>query len=102
MPIEELIRRQTSDTALAMGLTDRGVLKVGMKGDVNVINLEELELERPKIQFDLPAAGKRLMQGAKGYDATIVSGIVTYRHGKPTGELPGKLVRCEGGFWKVR
>jgi N-acyl-D-aspartate/D-glutamate deacylase len=43
--------------------------------------------------FDLPAGGKRLLQGADGYVATIVSGNVTYRDGKETGALPGKLVR---------
>ncbi|KAI9015952.1 hypothetical protein DFJ74DRAFT_678901 [Hyaloraphidium curvatum] len=95
LPIEELVRRQTSDTARAMGLTDRGLLKVGMKADINVIDFDALALERPVIQFDLPAGGKRLMQHAKGYDATIVSGVVTYRNGQPTGELPGQLVRCE-------
>jgi len=43
--------------------------------------------------YDLPAGGKRLLQGAKGYDATIVSGQVIYRNGQHTGALPGKLIR---------
>lgn len=66
MPIEELIRRQTSDTAKAMGLKDRGLLHVGLKADINVINLDALALEKPVMQYDLPAGGKRLMQRAKG------------------------------------
>lgn len=98
MPIEELVRRQTSDTARSIGLTDRGMLKVGMKADINVINWDELALEAPVIQYDLPAGGKRLMQRARGYEATIVSGVVTYRNGEPTGALPGKLVRSQGGL----
>lgn len=96
LPIEELIRRQTSDTALAMGLTDRGFLKPGLKADINVIDYDNLALEAPKMQYDLPGGGKRLMQRAKGYETTIVSGVVTYVNGQPTGELPGKLVRCQG------
>ncbi|KAI9026353.1 hypothetical protein DFJ74DRAFT_642461 [Hyaloraphidium curvatum] len=95
MPVEELVRRQTSHTAHAVGLMDRGVIKEGMKADINVIDWDALALEAPCIQFDLPAGGKRLMQYAKGYEATIVSGVVTYRNGQPTGELPGTLVRCE-------
>jgi N-acyl-D-aspartate/D-glutamate deacylase len=94
LPVQELIRRQTSDTARAAGLHDRGVLKVGMKADINVIDWDTLALERPGMLYDLPAGGRRLMQKARGYDATIVAGAVTYRHGEATGALPGKLVRC--------
>ena len=92
-PVEELIRRTTSDTAAAAGLHDRGVLKAGLKADVNVIDWAKLGAGKPYITHDLPAGGKRLMQEVTGYDATIVSGQVTYRQGKPTGMLPGKLVR---------
>ena len=42
---------------------------------------------------DLPAGGKRLVQRTDGFDATIVSGAVVYRHGEPTAALPGRLVR---------
>ncbi|MFC7693261.1 amidohydrolase family protein [Paeniroseomonas aquatica] len=94
LPVEELIRRQTSDTAHAAGLPDRGTLKAGMRADINVIDYETLTLERPGMLYDLPAGGRRLMQRARGYDATIVAGQVTYRHGEATGALPGKLVRC--------
>lgn len=97
MPIEEMVRRLTSDTALSMGLTDRGVLRAGLKADLNVIDLEKLTIRRPEIVNDLPSGGKRLMQRADGYVATLVNGVVTYRNGKHTGALPGRLVRCEGG-----
>jgi N-acyl-D-aspartate/D-glutamate deacylase len=96
LPVEELVRRQTSDTARAAGLADRGVLRVGMKADINVIDYDRIALERPGMLYDLPAGGRRLMQKARGYDATIVAGAVTYRHGEATGVLPGKLVRCAG------
>ena len=88
-----LIKRQTHDTAAAVGLHDRGQVLPGMKADLNVIDFARLRLRRPYIVHDLPARGRRLMQTADGYVATIVSGAVTYRHGEPTGALPGSLVR---------
>jgi N-acyl-D-aspartate/D-glutamate deacylase len=88
-----LIKRHTADTARAVGLNDRGVLARGMKGDVNVIDFDKLAVRAPSMAYDLPAGGKRLLQGADGYEATIVSGEIIYRNGEPTGALPGKLVR---------
>jgi len=88
-----LVRRQTSDTARAVGLMDRGVIAPGRKADLNVIDFDRLCVQAPKMAFDLPAGGKRLLQGADGYVATIVSGTVVYRDGEATGALPGKLVR---------
>ena len=88
-----LVKRHTLDTARVAGLTDRGVLAPGMKADINVIDFANLRLQKPWVQYDLPAGGRRLMQGAHGYDATIVSGVVIHRHDRPTGALPGRLVR---------
>ena len=92
-PIEELVRRLTSDTAGAAGLGDRGVIAVGKKADLNVIDYDGLEAGRPYVTYDLPAGGRRLMQKVKGYEATIVSGSVTYRNGEATGALPGRMVK---------
>ena len=92
-PIEDLVRRQTSDTAHAVGLHDRGVLAIGKKADINVIDFANLGIEFPKMAFDLPAGGRRLIQKARGYKATIKAGQITYRDGVPTGALPGLLVR---------
>jgi N-acyl-D-aspartate/D-glutamate deacylase len=64
-----------------------------MKADLNVIDFARLRLGRPYIVHDLPARGRRLMQKAEGYVATVVSGAITYREGEPTGALPGVLVR---------
>jgi N-acyl-D-aspartate/D-glutamate deacylase len=88
-----LIKRQTSDTARTVGLLDRGVVAPGMKADLNVIDVAKLALPAPRMTFDLPAGGKRLLQKAEGYRATVLSGIVTYRGGEATGALPGRLVR---------
>ena len=90
---QELIRRLTSDTAGAAGLNDRGVIALGKKGDLNILDWEKLAFGRPYVTFDLPAGGRRLLQKADGYDTTIVSGQVTYRNGEATGALPGKMVR---------
>jgi N-acyl-D-aspartate/D-glutamate deacylase len=91
--VAELIRRVTSDTAGAAGLYDRGVLAVGKKADVNIIDWAKLGSGMPYVVSDLPAGGKRLLQKVTGYDATIVSGNVTFRDGEATGVLPGRLVR---------
>ncbi|MBX3493682.1 MAG: amidohydrolase family protein [Parvibaculum sp.] len=88
-----VVRSQTRDTAEAVGLLDRGLIAPGMKADVNVIDFERLRLKPPSMVYDLPSGARRLMQEAEGYVATIVSGEVIYRDGKPTGALPGKLVR---------
>jgi N-acyl-D-aspartate/D-glutamate deacylase len=92
-PLQDLVRRQTSDTARAVGLHDRGVIAPGMKADLNVIDWDKLGLEKPYMIHDLPAGGRRLMQKATGYKATIKSGQITYRDGVATGALPGVLVR---------
>ena len=91
--IPELVRRLTSDTAHAAGLHDRGVLAVGKKADVNVIDFDRLGCGAPYVVSDLPAGGKRLLQKVHGYEATIVSGAVTFREGEAAGTLPGRLVR---------
>jgi N-acyl-D-aspartate/D-glutamate deacylase len=91
--LPRLVKKLTSETAAAVGLLDRGVLAPGMKADLNVIDFPALAAEAPYIAFDLPAGGKRLLQGSRGYVATIVSGIPVYRNGESTGMLPGQLVR---------
>lgn len=93
LELEHVIKRQTKETAEMYGLMDRGVVAVGYKADLNVIDYENLRFETPKMVFDLPAEGRRLVQDASGYIATIVSGEIIVENGKPTGVLPGKLVR---------
>jgi N-acyl-D-aspartate/D-glutamate deacylase len=88
-----LVEQLTSRTARAVGLWDRGVLAPGLRADVNVIDFETLRCERPTMSYDLPAGGKRLLQRARGYTATIVAGQVISRDGESTGALPGQLIR---------
>lgn len=91
--LTEAVRALTRLPAEALGLLDRGIVAPGYKADLNVIALDRLQLEAPKVSHDLPAGGKRLTQRATGYDATILSGVVTYREGQSTGALPGRLIR---------
>jgi len=93
IPLELAVRKMSSDTAALYGLHDRGVLAVGKKGDVNVIDLPRLTLRRPAMHHDLPAGASRLLQTAEGYTATIVSGQVVMRDGVETGARPGALLR---------
>lgn len=92
-PVSWAIKRLSADNAAAIGLNDRGLLRAGMKADINILDYDKLRLRRPEIVYDLPAGGKRLIQRTDGFDATIVSGAVVYRHGEATGALPGRLVR---------
>jgi N-acyl-D-aspartate/D-glutamate deacylase len=91
--LEHIIKRQTKDTARTYGLNDRGTLEVGMKADVNIIDYDRLSFKNPEVLFDLPAGGRRLLQRAEGYVATMCTGEFIYENGEPTGAMPGKLVR---------
>jgi N-acyl-D-aspartate/D-glutamate deacylase len=93
IPLEKAVMLQTSRTAAAYGLNDRGRIGVGYKADINVIDFDRLQIGAPYWVHDLPANGRRLMQRPRGYDVTMVSGVVTSRDGESTGALPGKLVR---------
>ncbi len=91
--MEEAVRKLTSATADVYGLNDRGRLVPGKKADLNIIDFEQLGLERPTLVADLPGGAKRLVQHSKGYVATINRGEVTLDHGQDTGARPGVLVR---------
>jgi N-acyl-D-aspartate/D-glutamate deacylase len=93
LPLERAVQMMTSDTARYMGFSDRGAIAAGMKADLNVIDYEKLTLSRPRLVHDLPGGGKRLLQDASGYRATIVSGKTTVLDDRLTGERPGRLVR---------
>ena len=92
-PVSWAIKRLAADNAAAIGLADRGLLRTGMKADINILDYDNMRLRPPEIAYDLPAGGKRLLQRTEGIDATIVSGAVVYRHGEATGALPGRLIR---------
>jgi N-acyl-D-aspartate/D-glutamate deacylase len=93
LPLELVVQKMTRDTARLYGLGDRGVVAPGLRGDLNVIDFDRLQLKLPQLVFDLPAHARRLIQRADGYVATIVAGEVTMSEGEDTGARPGRLVR---------
>ncbi len=93
IPLEQVVHLQTRRTAEFYGFDDRGLLTPGMVADLNVIDYDALQLEAPEMVHDLPAGGKRLIQRAHGYRATVKSGAVVREHDESTGERPGRLLR---------
>jgi N-acyl-D-aspartate/D-glutamate deacylase len=88
-----VVKALSRETAMTVGLEDRGILAPGYKADINVMDYGKLQVLRPRVINDLPAGGRRLMQDAEGFVATVVSGTPIMRDGKATGAVPGRLVR---------
>jgi N-acyl-D-amino-acid deacylase len=97
IPLEKVVAMQTRQTAELFGLHDRGLIAPGLKADINLIDYQGLSLDNPRMVYDLPMGGRRLVQRASGYVATIASGEVIMEQGQATGVLPGKLVRGARG-----
>ncbi|HZP77230.1 MAG TPA: amidohydrolase family protein, partial [Pseudolabrys sp.] len=94
LPLELLVKRQTSETAFFFGLTDRGRLAPGLRADVNIIDFDGLRLHKPELVNDMPAGGRRFIQRVDGYNATLVAGTPIFEHGAATGAMPGRLLRA--------
>jgi N-acyl-D-amino-acid deacylase len=93
MPIEFVVKKQTSEPSALYGLHDRGVLTAGKRADINLIDLEMLGLSKPEVRYDLPAGGARILQPSSGYVGTLVAGIQTRADDVDTGQRPGRLAR---------
>ncbi len=93
-PLEFTVHKMTRDTAEVYGLTDRGIIAPGYRADFNIIDFDALGLLDPEMVYDLPAGGRRLIQKARGYVATICRGDLTYENGEHSGALPGRLLRA--------
>jgi N-acyl-D-aspartate/D-glutamate deacylase len=89
-----VVHRQTAQTAALYGITDRGVVAPGMRADLNLLDYGRLSFDRPRMAYDLPAGGRRLVQRAHGYVGTWVAGVRTVDHDDFTGALPGRLLRA--------
>jgi N-acyl-D-amino-acid deacylase len=94
MELEDVVAHQTSRTSALYGFRDRGKVLPGYLADLNVIDFDGLTLDAPEMAYDLPAGGKRLIQRAQGYGATVKSGVVVRQDDQPTGEYPGGLIRA--------
>ena len=93
LSLEHIVKRQTLDTATLFGLNDRGMIRPGLRADLNIIDYDNLRLDKPIIAYDLPAGGRRLLQKSHGYRATIVNGQIISEFDELTGILPGRLIR---------
>jgi len=91
--VQDIVHRMTGATADIIGLSDRGRIACGLRADINVIDLERLSLDEPEVHYTLPSGGRRLIQRAHGYEATLVAGAIVSRNDEPSGRLPGRLVR---------
>jgi N-acyl-D-amino-acid deacylase len=96
LPLELLVKRQTSETADFFGFSDRGRLAPGLRADVNLIDFDRLRLYQPELVHDMPAGGRRFVQRVEGYEATLVAGTPIFGRGEHTGAMPGRLVRTGG------
>jgi len=96
LPVPWLVRKLTSEPARFLGLHDRGLIAPGLRADLNILDFDNLRLHKPRLHADLPAGGKRFLQDATGYKATLVSGQVTLLDGVLTGTHPGRVVRKYG------
>jgi N-acyl-D-amino-acid deacylase len=94
LPLELLVKRQTSETADFFGFFDRGRLAPGLRADINLIDFDRLRLYQPELLHDMPAGGRRFVQRVEGYEATLVAGTPIFEHGEHTGAMPGRLVRA--------
>jgi N-acyl-D-aspartate/D-glutamate deacylase len=79
--------------ATRWGFADRGLVREGLAADLVVFDPATVGPEMPEVAHDLPAGAKRLVQRARGFSATVVNGEIVLRDGKPTGALPGRLLR---------
>ena len=91
--LEEAVRKLTFDNASAWELNDRGLVRAGYRADLVLFDEARVRPAMPTVETDLPGGARRLVQKAEGIAATIVNGEVTLEHGKPTGRVPGRLLR---------
>ena len=106
MPVGWVVAQLTSSTARAVGLLARGVVAQGMRADLNVIDFDHLRCEAPVMAYDLPAGGKRLLQRARGYCATIVEGTsrtetVNRRENSQDGSCAPRVERQKGAYMQT-
>jgi N-acyl-D-amino-acid deacylase len=94
LSLEHLVKRQTSETADFFGFSDRGRLAPGLRADINLIDFDGLQVQKPELVHDMPAGGRRFVQRVRGYQATFVAGEQIFERGEHTGAMPGRLVRA--------
>jgi N-acyl-D-amino-acid deacylase len=85
--LEEAIKKMTSLNAAKLGLSDRGLLKEGMKADITIFNAERII---DKATFGNPH------QYPEGIEYVIVNGTVVVDRGQHVGAKPGRVLFGKG------
>ncbi len=96
LTLEAAVRMLSFEPATHWGFADRGLVREGLAADLLVLDPDTVAPAMPEVVHDLPAGARRLVQRARGYSATVVNGEILLRDGKPTGLLPGQLLRGSG------
>jgi N-acyl-D-amino-acid deacylase len=89
----EAIKKMTSGPARVIGLQDRGLIKQGMRADINVFDADVVGECQPELVHDFPQGASRYIQRAKGFKATIVNGQISLIDGELTGTRAGQVLR---------
>ncbi len=84
MTLEHAVRRLTFDSASALGIHDRGLLRPGLAADIVVFDPATI---RSNATYDEPR------QFPEGIDHVIVNGTLVVRDGEHTGATPGRAIR---------
>ncbi len=84
LTLEEAVRKMSSMPAQRVGLSDRGLLRPGMKADIVVFN--------PALMAD-KATYEKPHQYAVGVSHVLVNGVLVVDDGTVTGARPGRVLR---------
>jgi N-acyl-D-amino-acid deacylase len=93
LTLEQAVSMLSFVPATHWGFADRGLIREGLAADVVVFDADTVAPEMPEVAHDLPGGARRLVQRSRGFAATVVNGEIVLRDGKPTGALPGQLLR---------
>jgi N-acyl-D-amino-acid deacylase len=98
LTLEQAVARLTAEPARVLGMHDRGIIKVGKRADLAIVDLSELEYLPAHLVHDLPGGASRFTRPAKGIRATVVDGEPTQIDGALTGKRPaGMTVAASAG-----
>ncbi len=93
MSVEAAVKKLSFDLCQAFGIYDRGLLAPGMAADIVIFDPDTIRALPEEKVHDLPGGAWRMKQMAEGVMCTIVNGQVLIEDNKPTGALPGRVVR---------
>ncbi len=74
MPLQEAIRKITSEPARIFGIRERGSIKPGMHADLFLFDPQTVGRKRAERVFDLPAGASRLTTPATGVHGVWING----------------------------